>query len=272
MPSRKRTILMVTYTKLGKYGRLGNQMFQIASTIGIAYSNKIDYGFNDWNCNYSNINYNNFLKNPLKKTTFNNNLIQYKEVSFNYNPVVLDAKKSYDLSGYFQSEKYFNQCSDLIKEIFKLKPEHIKILQEKYPEILKENTCSLHIRRGDYVKLQSHHPLIELEYYYNALKLLYPNGYEDVYIFIFSDDIDWCKKNLKLNNKVIFVDSNIDILDLFLMSFCNNNIIANSSFSWWGAYLNENKEKKVIVPKKWFGEKNKHLRTEDIYCKNWIKL
>jgi hypothetical protein len=94
----------------------------------------------------------------------------------------------------------------------------------------------------------------------------------DKYYIIFSDDISWCKENLSFLNNKIFIEGNTDFQDLYLMSKCKNNIIANSSFSWWGAWLNTNKDKIVIAPKKWFGISNSHLDTSDLYCNNWVTI
>lgn len=263
---------MLTYNKLGSYGRLGNQMFQIASTIGIAKSNNITVGFNTWICSYSKKKYEQYLMDTLPKLGVLNIDLTISEKGFQYSNIILPKNKNIDLKGYFQSEKYFENCAKEIKSLFTLnKFEKNKIIT-KYPEIHTNETCSIHIRRGDYLNLQGHHPVINKAYYESALNILYPSGLTDVTILIFSDDIEWCKNNICFPTKIIFVEGNDDILELFLMSYCKNNIIANSSFSWWAAWLNINPEKKIIAPKEWFGEKNKHLNTSDIYCKDWIKL
>ena len=104
------------------------------------------------------------------------------------------------------------------------------------------------------------------EYYKNALDII--GGYENLYVF--SDDINWCKTNLKFKN-MVFVEGNDDVEDLWLMSLCDHNIIANSSFSWWGAWLNINPNKKVISPKRWFGEQT-NLSSDDIIPVSWTKI
>jgi hypothetical protein len=86
---------------------------------------------------------------------------------------------------------------------------------------------------------------------------------------VFSDDIEWCKENLQLENST-FVSTDSDYVDLCLMSMCNHHIIANSSFSWWGAWLNKNKDKKVVAPNQWFGSAYEHYKLNDLYCENWI--
>ena len=136
-------------------------------------------------------------------------------------------------------------------------------LKKKYGDILKENLCSIHVRRGDYLGLPNHHPACPLEYYEEAMKQM-----DDSKIFlVFSDDFGWCKENFT-NSNVIFIEDNKDYIDLFLMTLCQNNIIANSSFSWWGAWLNQNENKKVIAPNKWFGKAIQH-NTKDLIPPTW---
>ena len=124
----------------------------------------------------------------------------------------------------------------------------------------------MHIRRTDYVTSNGYHPVQSLDYYQNAIDLI--GDYDNLYIF--SDDINWCKDNLKFKN-MIFRYGNSDIEDLFLMSMCANNIIANSTFSWWAAWLNERPDKRVISPSKWLGEQT-NLNTNDIIPLDWIKI
>ena len=119
-------------------------------------------------------------------------------------------------------------------------------LIEKYP-MSTQGSVSLHIRRGDYVSNWVH-PVLPMDYYFSGLEIV--KNYEN--ILIFSDDIEWCKENLKFK-KSVFVENLSNIDSIWLMSLCENNIIANSSFSWWGAFLNSNNSKKIICPKNWFG-------------------
>ena len=172
--------------------------------------------------------------------------------------------------GYFQSEKYFIDYKKEIREYFTLKQDLVKKLKEKFKNIL-SNSCSLHIRRGDYLNLQEFHPVLDLEYYNSAIKKIYNSSTKNINFLIFSDDLDWCKNNIRIESKTLnFIKQNDEILDLFLMSFCENNIIANSSFSWWGAWLNENENKKIVTPKKWFGDNYTQNNTKDLYCDKWI--
>jgi hypothetical protein len=116
--------------------------------------------------------------------------------------------------------------------------------------------------------LQNYHPIQTIEYYQNAIKII---GEENHFV-IFSDDIKWCEENFNFLKNKTFISGNTDYEDLYLMSMCKHNIIANSTFSWWGGWLNCNIDKKVIIPSKWFGISNSHLNTNDLYCNKWIKL
>lgn len=262
------------YKKMGSFltiklmGGLGNYMFQIAST----YSKSLDLNFqfliNPDESITVHKKYEHYINNIFRKIkTGNFNTTQnYFEPVFNYREIpsfMLSTK----LNGYFQSEKYFIHNRKKIIELFECSEDLKNKLYKKYPQINNE-TCSIHVRRGDYVNLQDHHPLQPIEYYKTAINLI---GDNKTY-FIFSDDIEWCKLNFGFLNNVVFVDGNEDYEDLYLMSFCKNNIMANSSFSWWGAWLNDNKNKKVIAPKKWFGVKNSSLNLDDLYFEKTIVI
>jgi len=169
------------------------------------------------------------------------------------------------LNGYWQSEKYFKKYEDIIREELIPSSEIQFKLLEKYND-LNSNSVSLHVRRGDYVRQQGHHPLQPIEYYKNAIIQI---GDYDV-LYIFSDDIQWCMENLNFKN-MVFVNNDSDEEDIWHMSMCKHNIIANSSFSWWGAWLNSNPDKKVITPITWFGP-NIQVPTNDIIPNEWIKL
>lgn len=225
---------MLTFSQLGKWGRLGNQMFQIASTIGIATKNYSYYGFPKWE-------YQEYFKNPLPVFTEE---LPRLEIPWGYHDIIED---NVDLHGYLQSEKYFEHCKGLVRHYFKFKD----TLQ------MPENSVSLHVRRGDYD--DNCHPLLGMEYYEKALKLVSGT------VYIFSDDIEEAEK--MLGSSFIYVKGNDPIKELQMMSLCKQHIIANSSFSWWGAWLGGGK---TIAPKRWFGEN--YLNPKDIYTKNMICL
>ena len=196
------------------------------------------------------------------------------ESSIVFDKNVLKAPRNVYLAGYWQSEKYFKDIrSTLEREIVLINspsPESFH-LQNK---ILACESVSLHIRRGDFVsnrKTNEIHGVLPLEYYYEAIRLI-TNQVRNPEFFIFSDDIPWVRENLLVPKKVNFVEhptSNRDYEDLILMSNCKHHIIANSSFSWWGAWLSQNPVKRVIAPREWY---RIVIDTRDLLPEEWIKL
>lgn len=250
-------------------GGLGNYLFQIAASYSKSIDLNVDFVLLKNEALIVHKNPEHYLNNFFKKIKFSNNLNIsqiYSEPNFSFNPIP-DFMLPTKIFGYFQSEKYFNHNREKIIELFGCPKDLKNKLYEKYPQINTE-TCSIHVRRGDYINLQDHHPLQPIDYYKTAVSLI---GNDKTY-FIFSDDIEWCKLNFSFLNNVVFVEGNEDYEDLYLMSFCKNNIMANSSFSWWGSWLNENNNKKVIAPKLWFGPSKSDLDTSDLYFENTIIL
>jgi hypothetical protein len=250
-------------------GGLGNYLFQIAT----AYSKSLDLGekfvINPNNVQVVHKPIDVYMDNILKNLILDGNFVTsqiYNEPHFHYSPIP-DFMLPTSLHGYFQSEKYFKHNRNKILDFFYC-DEVVNIIREKYKEVLHENTCSIHVRRGDYLNLLDHHPTQSLEYYKEAISIV---G-SDKTFFIFSDDIRWCKENFNFLDNVIYCENNKDYEDLILMSLCYNNIIANSSFSWWGAWLNKNENKIVIGPKKWFGPAKKNIDTSDVYFNKLIKI
>lgn len=165
----------------------------------------------------------------------------------------------------FQSEKNFPD-HDYIRFLFEPSKE-VKNRLVVYDHLLEGVTCSVHVRRGDYVKQQHIHPVQEMDYYDKAGEII---GKVDRYL-VFSDDIEWCKLNFKHQNCTFIEDK--DYLELFLMSRCTHHIIGNSSFSWWGAWLGEKEgETKVIAPIRWFGEKHEINYDKDLIPERWMRI
>ncbi len=259
---------MITYSNLGNYGNLGNQMFQYAAAKSAALNSSSIFAIpfeNQKLTNYFNLDTKFY---SLKQTAhLINKLKKYDEKNFNYDKRYESIEDNTDLIGYFQTEKYFKKYVDIIKKDFSFN-ENIKNLCNEKIKYFKQdkNLVSVHIRRTDYVNLQNFHPLCSLEYYKNAMDF-----FKNSLFLIFSDDIDWCKKNIAYDNNV-FIENQNPGEDLCLMSLCDHNIIANSSFSWWAAWLNNNKNKQIIAPKIWFGEGYSDKNTDDLYCEDWIKI
>jgi hypothetical protein len=205
---------------------------------------------------------------PLKKQR----VVNYS--SYGYDKRITKLGANIYLNGYWQSEKYFSDISDIIKQEFTLQIP----LEKKYPDLIKSvslnNSISLHIRRGDYLnkKLSQIYNILPKDYYQKALDIITPKIATPV-LYIFSDDIFWVQKNLTFHYPVHYIEQNTKLADyeeLILMSKCRHNIIANSSFSWWSAWLNANPEKIVIAPKDWFVS-NRYFNSE-IYPKDWVVI
>lgn len=178
------------------------------------------------------------------------------------------------LEGYWQSENYFQDYADTIRADFTLKNPLGNEAQKILADIRSSNAASLHIRRGDYAasaKVQAVHGLIPLSYYADAIAYIAEHR-DNPTFFVFSDDILWAKENLTSTHPLVFVSRKgiADYEELALMSSCNDNILANSSFSWWGAWLNPHKEKIVIAPHHWFADNSKS--TADLIPQSWIQL
>ena len=203
-------------------------------------------------------------------------ILQVNERQFNFDPNILNMKGNIFLRGYWQTEKYFKSIENIIRKEFMLSVPigiETKIKKKKIRE--QRHTVSLHIRRGDYVTDLGANKIsgvLPLNYYYSAIKFLEKRT-KELNFFIFSDDIQWVRHNLKITYPVIYVSHNDEVHayeDMYLMSLCDYHIIANSTFSWWGSWLDNKSDKIVIAPKKWFKDKTKNV--EDIIPSSWIKL
>jgi len=260
---------MIGFNALGHLGRLGNQMFQFASLKGIARQNGYEYCFppskrqNEWTDHQL------FEPFKLKQTTPLN--VQYIDPD---RPIVSESGFAFDeqlftdcpdwvsLHGFFQSEKYFKHIADEIKQDFVFRDEILEPAL-KTMSYWKE-PLALHIRRTDYVT-NSNHTVLSIEYYSKALELFDKNRE----VIIFSDDPIWCLENpLFESDRFMVSQTGNNYMDLCLMTLCKDHIIANSSFSWWGAWLS--KDNKVVAPKDWFeGSNNSHLDTKDLIPNDW---
>jgi hypothetical protein len=251
-------------------GGLGNYLFQISTAYYLCLRDNKELLCDVSDSKVPHKPYSNYTSNIFRNVNFINGVTDFTplgEGGFSYFPLP-QIDGNVKLYGYFQSEKYFMDYRNEILELFKIDGETNQKLINKYGEVLKRDTCSIHVRRGDYLGLQNYHPIQPIEYYQKAINII---GKENHFL-IFSDDIKWCEENFSFLKNKTFVSDNLDYEDLYLMSMCNNNILANSTFSWWGAWLNNNENKQVIIPSKWFGVSNSHLNTNDLYCNKWIKL
>lgn len=238
---------MITFSKLGKLGRRGNQFFQVAVTIGQAISCKVTPSLpisekKNWEgFNIPDSYFSNYISSN-----------KYNEPAFHYNKI--PNQNDLDLNGYFQSEKYFKHCKDEVRKA--LTPKKV---------IKHSGMTALHVRRTDYLTHKDCYHILDRKKYYNAAMNIISGPY-----LIFSDDIEWCKKEF-IGNDFYFSEETDPIKDLSNMIGCDNFIIGNSSFSWWGSWLSTRKDKVIVAPKLWFGPTlNKTHDTKDLYCKDWV--
>jgi hypothetical protein len=281
-------------------GGLGNQMFQYAFGKSLAILNntelKIDRTFLDDKSPRKNFTFRDFELDVFKldaifatsqeiKLRNNTNILQklfpfynhFQSFSEHLSQIPKLEPSAYSnvyIEGYWQNEDYFKLAKEVIQEDFRFKSSPTGKNKELAELILSKNAISVHVRRGDYAHNQvinSVHGLLTTTYYEHAASYIQDNIFEPHY-FVFSDDIEWAKSNIQLRNNTTYINHNSgknSFEDLRLMSLCKHNIIANSSFSWWGAWLNANPDKIVIAPEKWFA--NPSIST-DIIPSNWIKL
>lgn len=206
---------------------------------------------------------------------FYQDTIVLKEKQFSFDASVLEVKGNIYLDGYWQSEKYFSAIRDILLKEFAIKYEQNFKNKELTKLISNTESVSIHFRRGDYAhnpETNQYHGLCTFDYYQKAVNIIVQK-FPNCHFFIFSDDHTWVNENFKLSYPVTMVDHNDDITnyeDLRLMSFCKHNIIANSSFSWWGAWLNINPDKIVIAPGKWFN--NEKIDIKDLIPEGWIRI
>lgn len=221
-----------------------------------------------------------FIFNKLK-SFLNYNQKYYKgriieEQSFRYDTNFPRYRnKNVLYKGYWQSEKYFSKFRSELLCDFQLSRPLSQLADNYLKQVTGTNSVSIHVRRGDYVnneKTNLFHGVCSLHYYKEAVAF-FLEKLPDVHFFIFSDDIEWVKREFAyISNLSIIENVPFDYEELYLMSQCKHNIIANSSFSWWGAWLNENVSKIVIAPQKWFENKEMQDQTRDLIPENWIKI
>ncbi len=203
-----------------------------------------------------------------------NYIIEPFENYYTFDPSIFRIDKNVYLEGYWQSEKYFIDIENIIRNDFTLKRDLIQPNASILERIKKTDSVNIHIRRGDYVTnpvTNQVHGTCSLDYYHKAIDLIARNV-DDPHFYIFSDDIQWVKENLKTDYPFYYVSNNKneDYIDLTLMKNCKHHIIANSSFSWWGAWLSENPDKIVCAPSKWVN--NRDITLDDLLPNKWVRL
>lgn len=256
------------------YGRTGNQLFQLAAAIGYGIKNNIDFIWPITTINEE--------VWPIalhvyeEKTHLAYDVLKmlhcvYKEPSHGYTEI--PKWEDVYLDGYFQSYKYFEFCYEKLIKVF------------GFDNIYRTpDYCSIHVRRGDYLLHPTKHPVINGEYLANAITHIF-NRTGVTQFIVCSDDIPWCKNwftnifaidgnGIKTEMSFLFSINRTEIEDIKLMASCDHNIISNSSFSWWGAYLNVDPDKIIVTPHEdnWFGPDNKHLDVSDLLPPSWHRI
>lgn len=198
----------------------------------------------------------------------------YREKWFQFDPIVLTLPDKVYLEGYWQSERYFANIKEIIRKEFTLKTPLEGLNLNLAEEIRTVDAVSLHVRRGDYVtdkNISTIHGVCDLEYYRRAVDRVV-QALKDPFFYIFSDDPKWVADNITLRHPARYISHNGSMAheDLRLMSLCRHHVIANSSFSWWGAWLSTSHKKLVVAPQKWFN--NINLNTSDLIPKSWIRI
>jgi hypothetical protein len=250
-------------------GGLGNQMFQIAHAICQGLKNNVESVFPTYSSTPNQgFQPTKYINNIYKNINFTEQYpICYCEYQSNFNDLLgfYDTTKNIEFRGYFQGSHNFLGYDNEVRSLFSPPPEFVfqKILE--YPGLTSDDSVSVHIRRGDYLMFQTIHPTIDLSYINKCLEIS-----EKRKIFVFSDDKDWAKKTFEGKNYTV-VEGLEDYEELWMMSLCRDNILSPSTFSWWGAFLNKNENKKVFVPNIWFGDEITY-RHDKIYEKDWIRI
>ena len=279
---------MIGNDRIGSNGRLGNQMFQYASMRGIAAARGYDWVVPPQDYDHT--------ANYALFETFNMSTVRPKNIGFVRGQVIQENDHCFSqdffdecpdnstLEGFFQTEKYFKNVEDDIRSDFTFKDDYLKPCKE-YIDSIETPPIFLHIRQADNIGREQFHPILPISFFEDALK----NWSDDTPCFVFTDDIDWCKSQEFFQQDRFLFNDNVERydyvcmdglgnmqhsllpqVDLCLMSLCSGGIVANSSFSWWGAWL-QNDRGKVVAPdpKKWFGTSMTHLDTSDIVPDRW---
>jgi len=289
---------VISFNQIGSMGRLGNQMFQYAALRGIAAKRGYDWVIpppgNPAPDNYGLFDVFEMTNCSTNNYGFGFNFPAITVPTFEYNKNYVESlPDNIDIVGYFQTEKYFKNIESSIREDFTFKPNVLnpaKSIVDSIKNATGKSPIFLHVRRGDvnlvgrrgerwsYQLQPQYHPVCEPEYYKQALKLFE----DDRPVIVLSDVIEWCKEQDWLQGeRFFFSDASlvtfsdgaaIPDIDLAIMSLCDDAIIANSSMSWWGAWLISNPNKTIVCPKKWFGSAYAHYDMSDIRPENWIQL
>jgi len=280
--------MTISYNRLGSNGRLGNQMFQYAGLRGIAANRGYDWVIPRPD-SYGDSNYGLFdcfeMGSVEEKNFGQLNVQSIATGQFHFSQEFFDGcPDNINLHDYFTTEKYFANVKDVIRKDFTFKKEILEPCKEIVDEL--DNPIFMHVRRGDYVVNPSAHPMCPISYYEKALELFDENSP----ILVFSDSIEWCKEQDFFQGDRFMLseydekysqtadtllgkqNTLIPYFDLCMMTLCNGGIIANSTMSWWGAWLMENKTQPIVAPKPWFGTHYNDYNMNDLLPDGWVEV
>ena len=191
-----------------------------------------------------------------------------REIGVPFNKGMLQSPDPSTLVGYWQSEKYFTDIASEVRRVFSTTPDQSRISQDYAQQIHRSISIAVHVRRQDYVGLQHYHGMLPLSYYESAIEMIQERVL-GTKVFVFSDDREWCRENF--SPEYAIVDGTSKYEDLYLMTRCKHAVVANSSFSWWGAWLGDYQtERIVIAPKNWFVKED--IEERDIAPERWVKV
>ena len=280
--------MTISYNRLGSNGRLGNQMFQYASLRGIAAYNSYNWMIPSDDVEHKD-NYGLFetfeMGNCKPENLGISNVRSVTESNHNFDEALFNTKDGVNIDAYLQTEKYFRHIADQIREDFTFRSDFLDPCKDIIAG-LDRPPIFLHIRQSDNIGREEYHPILPIRYFQDSLSH-FP---VDTPCFVFTDDIEWCKNEPFFDDdRFMFNEGNerytyktidgtgkmqntlLPQVDLCLMSLCSGGIIANSSFSWWGAWLQKDRGKIIAPdPKKWFGTAMSHLDTSDIVPERWV--
>ncbi len=261
------TSLSSNYITCGMVGRLGNQMFQIANAYAQSLRHNRQLALPSCDTSVSD-----YFESIHRKLDFSimqspspSEGVHTINATYHYTEYKPHENMPTVFRGYFESEKYFKDYSEVIKQLFGPTATFINKALKDYPQLNTGTNAVINVRRGDFLVFPTRHPVVTKDYLYKAIEML---PVVDT-LFVVSDDIEWCKQNLKHPN-IVFVEY-IRHEALWFLSLCQNFVISNSTFSWWGAYLSRVNKKIVIAPSTWFGPDIKE-DTRDIVCDGWLKV
>ncbi|RIK37863.1 MAG: hypothetical protein DCC58_17440 [Chloroflexi bacterium] len=270
---------VITNSTIGTQGRLGNQLFQYAflfaqarrlGTTAFVRRDRRGYVLNRYRLDQSGT-VRHVSRQEYADLYTKQIIACIDEYTFLYSPDLAHASDACDYTGYFQTELYFAEFADEVRQMFTLRATPHTEQWQQWFAAQTTDVVAMHVRRGDYLNLPDKHTNLHGSDYYQRADALMGRLLNRPYVvLVFSDDIPWCRANpyFPADRRVEYVSGNDQFTDLYLLSLCDHHIIANSSFSWWGAWLAQREDQQVIAPSTWFGPDGP-APYDSLYCQGW---